>query len=75
MDHLKVFGRAVKLRRQELNLSQEELALISGLHRTYIGGIEQGTRNIGLSNIIKLSKALRLSPSELLSCFNEKSEI
>ena len=63
---LKTFGARVRLRRHELGFSQEELAGISGLHRTYIGSLERGERNIALANIIRLANALELDPSELV---------
>ncbi len=59
------FGGKVKTLRKESNFSQEKLAEISSLHRTYIGMIERGERNISLKNIEKLSKALNVSISEL----------
>lgn len=61
----KAFGAVVRERRTELKLSQEELAHQAGLHRTYIGMIERGEKNITLENISKISKALSLSVSEL----------
>ena len=63
---LKTFGARVRLRRRELGFSQEELAGISGLHRTYIGSLERGERNISLANIIRLANALELDPAELV---------
>lgn len=63
---LKTFGARVRLRRRELGFSQEELAGISGLHRTYIGSLERGERNISLANIVRLANALELDPSELV---------
>lgn len=63
---LKRFGVAVKARRDELTLSQEELAERAGLHRTYISGIEQGRRNLSLLNIVKLAQALGMEPAALL---------
>ena len=69
---LEIFGSAVRSRRLELGFSQEGLAERSGLHRTYIGGIERGERNICLANILRLAKALQLSPSELMNCFDDK---
>ncbi len=62
---LKEFGVHLKAIRLEKNLSQEKLALIANLDRTYISGIERGVRNISLINIFKLSEALELPPSEL----------
>jgi transcriptional regulator with XRE-family HTH domain len=63
---LKSFGMAVKRRRLSLGLTQEDLAEKSGLHRTYISSLENGQRNIALSNIIRLAKALDISPHELI---------
>lgn len=61
----KAFGVVVRVRRTELKLSQEELAHQAGVHRTYIGMIERGEKNITLENIDKISSALKLSVSEL----------
>ena len=61
----KAFGMVVREKRTELKLSQEELAYHAGLHRTYIGMIERGEKNITLENIDKISTALKLSISEL----------
>ena len=58
---LKQFGAAVKAGRDGLGISQETLAEKAGLHRTYVGGVEQGRRNVSLLNIVKLSQALVLS--------------
>lgn len=52
--------------RKALQWSQEELAEASGLHWTYIGGIERGERNVSLQNIVKVARALKLSVSTLL---------
>lgn len=61
------FGLAVKRRRHELNISQEELADRAGLHRTYISDIERGTRNVSLEGIEKLVDALEISVSDLFA--------
>ena len=65
-DTKKQFGRNIKLLRQKNELSQEALAEKSCLHRTYIGSVERGERNISLENIIHLAKALNVSPADLL---------
>jgi len=65
-DVLARFGRRVRARRMELGVSQEDLAAESGLDRTYISGIERGTRNVALRNIERLAQALKMSLSELM---------
>jgi transcriptional regulator with XRE-family HTH domain len=59
------FGQKVRERRLELNLSQEELAARAGVHRTYVGMIERAEKNITLTNIEKIAKALDLSLNEI----------
>ena len=59
------FGEVIRELRKGLNLSQEKLADIADVHRTYIGMIERGERNITLENIQKLSKALN-TPMKLI---------
>jgi transcriptional regulator with XRE-family HTH domain len=59
-------GNNLREFRLKAELSQEELADISSLHRTYIGSVERGERNISLENIVLLSRALKILPSELL---------
>ena len=60
------FGKKVKAERLKQGLSQEELAGKAGVHRTYIGMIERGEKNITLENIQKLSRALNLALEELM---------
>lgn len=55
--------------REERGYSQEKLAERAGLHRNYVGGIERGERNVAVENIIKLARALSVSPKELFSEF------
>ncbi len=57
-------GRRVKELRNKLGISQEELANLVGLDRTYITSVECGRRNISIVNIEKLAKALNVTLSE-----------
>lgn len=59
------FGKRVRTLRERLGLSQEELADKAGIHRTYVGGVERGERNLGLKNVFRIAKALGVSVSEL----------
>lgn len=60
------FGKKVRDLRLQLRLSQEELADRAGVHRTYIGMIERAEKNITLSNIEKIAKALGKDVADLL---------
>lgn len=66
-DPLKRFGDRVRSLRTRLGLSQEALAAKAGIHRTYIGGVERGERNISLKNIIRLAAALDVHPRDLFA--------
>ncbi len=66
------FGKAVRMLRNELKISQEDFAERAGLHRTYISDLERGRRNVSLENIERLAKALNLSISELLQRVDEQ---
>ncbi len=59
-------GRNLRAHRQALGLSQEQFAERLGYHRTYIGGIEQGLRNLSLRSLERLAADLQLDPMELL---------
>lgn len=61
------FGKRVRDERMRLGLSQEELASRAGVHRTYIGMIERAEKNITLENIEKISKALKITLSEIFN--------
>lgn len=63
---VKEFGLRIKQLRTEKNISQEKLSFETGFHRTYIGMIERGERNISLNNIAVFAKAFEMSVSELL---------
>lgn len=59
-------GETVRAIRVEQGISQEGLALIAELDRSYMGGIERGEHNLAVINLIKVAAALGLSPSDLL---------
>lgn len=65
MDIIKVFGTNVRNYRKEKNISQEKLAELSGLHRTYISDIECFRRSISLDNIQKIADALEIKTYKL----------
>lgn len=65
MDILKKLGNNIKERRAELNISQESLAFNAGVHRTYLGAVERGEKNVAFINLHKIAKALNISISEL----------
>ncbi len=64
---LSQFGKNVRNQRESRSLSQEKLADLSGLHRTYISSLERGKRNVSLVNIYKLAKALECEVIELFN--------
>ena len=61
------FGRTIRKLREAKGLSQERLADLAGIHRTYIGDVERGKRNIALINMTRLAGALGISLSRLIS--------
>lgn len=63
---LEVFGASVRQLRLERNLSQEELASLAGLHRTYIGMVERAEKNLTLTSIAKIARALGVPARDLL---------
>jgi len=60
------FGKKVREERFKRKLTQQALANIAGFHRTYIGMVERGEKNLTLTNIKKIAKALNIKPSKLL---------
>lgn len=72
-DEIKVkFGEAVRHRRRELDISQDELAVRSGLNRSYITEVETGKRNVALVNIGRLAEALDVPIAELFSAVEDE---
>ena len=68
----KVFGSVLKLVRSGRNISQEKLAELCDLDRTYISLLERGLRQPSLTTIFKLCEALEIKPSELLSIIEKR---
>lgn len=60
------FGKNVQKYRKAQHLSQEQLAELAGVHRTYVGMIERAEKNITLCNIEKIANALKVLPKDLL---------
>jgi transcriptional regulator with XRE-family HTH domain len=63
---LEALGRAVRQLRQSRRLAQDELAVRTGLHRTYLGGIERGERNPTWKTLATIAAGLGVSMSELV---------
>ncbi len=60
-----LFGNRLRILRLNKGLSQESLADIASMHRTYVGAIERGEQNVSLDNIAKLAKALKVDIADL----------
>lgn len=67
---LQRFGQQVRTLRQRKAMSQEELAARAGVHRTYIGMIERGEKNVTIISMMKIATALDIEISELLKDFS-----
>lgn len=67
MSHRRIFGANMLSLRKAKGLSQEALAFECGLHRTYIGSIERGERNISIDNIERIATALGVQLPRLLT--------
>jgi transcriptional regulator with XRE-family HTH domain len=59
-------GRKVRAERDKMGVSQERLGQLAGLHRTYIGMIERGEKNITISNLRKIAQALEVRVNQLI---------
>lgn len=72
---LRLFGDHIRRLREERGWSQEELADRCELHRTYIGGIERGERNLGVLNVLKIARAIGVEPSRLFDGYTKDDEM
>jgi transcriptional regulator with XRE-family HTH domain len=66
-------GQRVRKLRQALGVSQEELAERAGLHRNYVGSVERGERDIGITALGRLARALDVSLAEFFAPFRQRS--
>lgn len=64
---LVAFGQAVRTLRTARGISQERLAEEVGIHRTYIGDVERGLRNVGLLNVDRIARALATDLAGLMT--------
>lgn len=74
MNYFNILGANIRSLRIKKELTQEQLAELCNLHRTYIGAIERGERNVSLKNIVILANALSIEPAELLTHHPELKE-
>lgn len=65
-DLQQVVGRNLRARRQALGLTQEEFAHAIGVHRTYLGDVERGERNISLRRLERIAQELKIEARTLL---------
>lgn len=75
MDYFKILGANIRALRVSQELTQEQLAERCDLHRTYVGAIERGDRNVSLKNIVRIADVLNVSPSDLLKVHSNIKEL
>lgn len=75
MNYFEILGSNIRALRTKKGLTQERLAELCDLHRTYVGAIERGERNVSLQNIVKISSVLNVTPAELLTYLNNDKEL
>lgn len=70
-----VLGDRLRIARKQAELSQEELAHRSGLHRTYISLVERGGRNISMLNLLTITGVLGVDPAEIVQGLTRKPQL
>jgi len=65
-DLQRIFGRNLRRYREQHGLSQEAFADVVGVHRTYMGGVERGERNLTLRSVERIAALIEVDPLELL---------
>ncbi|WP_237673443.1 helix-turn-helix domain-containing protein [Vreelandella profundi] len=74
-DNLLAFGQRVKYLRKNKGISQEEMAALAGIDRSYMGHIERGEKNITLTKIYQISDALGIDVADLFPRANADGEL
>lgn len=64
-NELRQLGSALRRKREALDVSQEDFAEMADLHRTYIGQLERGEKNVSFVNVLRVANALKIRPSAL----------
>ena len=70
-DQLKLVGKRIRIIREGLGFTQDQMAFKAGFARSYYSGVERGVRNISAVNLIQLAKALELEVGELFPSLNK----
>lgn len=65
-DLQRTFGQNLRAYREARGISQEAFADVLGVHRTYMGGVERGERNLTLKSVERISERIKVPPLELL---------
>ncbi|WP_448028235.1 helix-turn-helix domain-containing protein [Brevibacillus borstelensis] len=71
---LKILGNVIRKKREDFGLSQEELADMSEIHRTYISQIERGLKGVTIKVLFSIAASLKTTPSEILKEVEEQYE-
>lgn len=62
---LRQLGAAIRQKREVMDVSQEDFAELAGVHRTYIGQLERGEKNVSFVSILRVAQSLKVKPSAL----------
>ena len=67
LQHRRVLGEAIRIRRKEIGLTQEKLAEKAGLHHNFVGEVERGNMETSLTSLLKIAKALKIHIRDLVN--------
>ena len=65
MKELKILGNNIRKKRLQCAFSQEALAYEADVHRTYVGAVERGEKNVSINSLLKIAKALKITLNDL----------